>query len=98
MRNTLIFTISSVALEAMLGMIVALTIHSQFKGRGLVRTSMLVPWAIPTVVSSLLWSWMLHDRYGVINSIAIRLGLDGRGAQFCLGRQHVDVADGCRRD
>jgi len=82
MRNTLIFTVSSVALEAILGMVVALTIHSQFKGRGLVRTSMLVPWAIPTVVSSLLWSWMLHDRYGVINSIAIRLGLMDEGRNF----------------
>lgn len=74
MRNTLIFTVSSVTIEAILGMVVALTIHSQFRGRGLVRTSMLVPWAIPTVVSSLLWQWMLNDRYGVINSIAIRLG------------------------
>jgi len=74
MRNTLIFTVSSVTIEAILGMIVALTIHSQFRGRGLVRTSMLVPWAIPTVVSSLLWQWMLNDRYGVINSIFIRLG------------------------
>jgi trehalose/maltose transport system permease protein len=75
LRNTLVFTVSSVTLEAILGMVVALTIHSQFRGRGLVRTSMLVPWAIPTVVSSLLWSWMLNDRYGVINSIFIRLGL-----------------------
>jgi len=75
MRNTLVFTVSSVTIEAVLGMVVALTIHSQFRGRGLVRTSMLVPWAIPTVVSSLLWSWMLNDRYGVINSIFIRLGL-----------------------
>lgn len=74
MRNTLIFTVASVTIEAILGMIVALTIHSQFRGRGLVRTSMLVPWAIPTVVSSLLWQWMLNDRYGVINSIFIRLG------------------------
>ena len=82
MRNTLIFTFSSVALEAILGMIVALTIHSQFKGRGLVRTSMLVPWAIPTVVSSILWSWMLHDRYGVINSIFIRLGLMDEDRNF----------------
>ncbi|MGN6032770.1 MAG: carbohydrate ABC transporter permease [Thermomicrobiales bacterium] len=74
MKNTIVFTISSVALETVLGMIVALTIHSQFRGRGLVRTSMLVPWAIPTVVSSLLWNWMLNDRYGVINSIFVRLG------------------------
>jgi trehalose/maltose transport system permease protein len=82
LQNTLIFTFSSVALEAILGMVIALTIHSNFKGRGLVRTSMLVPWAIPTVVSSLLWSWMLNDRYGVINSIFIRLGFMDEGRNF----------------
>lgn len=71
LSNTGLFTFSSVALETILGMIVALTIHSNFYGRGLVRTSMLVPWAIPTVVSSLLWTWMLNDRYGVINSILV---------------------------
>ena len=75
MQNTVIFTVTSVALETILGMIIALTIHSNFKGRGIVRTAMLVPWAIPTVVSSLLWQWMFHDRYGVINSILKQLGL-----------------------
>lgn len=82
MQNTIIFTVSSVTIEAVLGMIVALTIHSAFRGRGLVRTSMLVPWAIPTVVSSLLWDWMFSDRYGVINSIFIRLGLMDEGRNF----------------
>jgi trehalose/maltose transport system permease protein len=75
MQNTVVFTISSVVLETLLGMIVALTIHSNFKGRGVVRTSMLVPWAIPTVVSALLWQWMFNDRYGVINSILKQLNL-----------------------
>jgi trehalose/maltose transport system permease protein len=48
-------------------MIIALTIHSNFKGRGLIRTSMLVPWAIPTVVSAQMWKWMYHDVFGVVN-------------------------------
>ncbi len=75
LRNTAIFTVSSVTLEAVLGMIVALAIHSNFRGRGLVRTSMLVPWAIPTVVSSVLWGWMFHDRFGFINSLFQKLGI-----------------------
>lgn len=79
LKNTAIFTVSSVTLEAILGMIVALAIHSQFKGRGLVRTSMLVPWAIPTVVSSVLWGWMFHDRFGFINSLFQKLGFLDRG-------------------
>lgn len=82
LRNTMVFTVSAVTLETILGMIVALTINSQFRGRGFVRTSMLVPWAIPTVVSSVLWSWMLHDRFGVINSIFIRLGLMSENRNF----------------
>lgn len=76
LRNTLVFTVTSVGLETILGMAVALTIHSNFKGRGLVRTSMLVPWAIPTVVSSLLWVWMFHDGYGVINGILVGMGFE----------------------
>ncbi|MBA3275399.1 MAG: sugar ABC transporter permease [Chloroflexia bacterium] len=82
LQNTLIFTVSAVTIEAVLGMIVALTIHSSFRGRGLVRTSMLVPWAIPTVVSALLWEWMLNDRYGVVNSILIRLGIFAEDRNF----------------
>lgn len=74
LQNTLVFTASSVLLETILGMIIALTIHSNFKGRGIVRTSMLVPWAIPTVVSSLLWSWMFHDSFGILNNILVDLG------------------------
>lgn len=72
--NTVIFTVTSVGLETILGMIIALTIHSNFRGRGLVRTSMLVPWAIPTVVSSLLWIWMFQDRFGVINQVLKMMG------------------------
>jgi trehalose/maltose transport system permease protein len=69
--NTIVFTVSTVALEAVLGIIVALVIHSNFKGRGLVRTSMLIPWAIPTVVSAQLWRWMYNDVYGVINDLLV---------------------------
>src|SRR5215213_6341222 len=69
--HTIVFTVSSVAIETVLGIIVALVIHSNFKGRGVVRTSMLIPWAIPTVVSAQLWRWMYNDVYGVINDLLV---------------------------
>jgi trehalose/maltose transport system permease protein len=69
--NTIVFTVSSVAIEVVFGIIVALVIHSNFKGRSLVRTSMLIPWAIPTVVSAQLWRWMYNDVYGVINDLLV---------------------------
>jgi len=74
--NTTVFTVFSVFFETILGMIVALTIHSNFKGRGLVRTAMLIPWAIPTVVSAQMWAWMYNDVFGVINDFLVtRLGI-----------------------
>jgi trehalose/maltose transport system permease protein len=69
--HTLVFTVVSVAFEVVLGMIVALVIHSNFKGRGLVRTAILIPWAIPTVVSAQMWAWMYNDVFGVINDLLV---------------------------
>lgn len=66
--NTVQFTISSVAIETVLGMAFALIINSNFRGRGVLRTAILVPWAIPTVVSSRLWGYMFQP-YGVFNDL-----------------------------
>jgi trehalose/maltose transport system permease protein len=69
--HTVVFTVSSVALETVLGLAIALVIHSNFRGRGGVRTAMLVPWAIPTVVSASMWQWMYHDVFGVVNDLLV---------------------------
>ncbi len=73
--NTLRFTFVSVFLETVLGLAIALVIHSNFRGRGIVRAAILIPWAIPTVVSAKMWQWMLNDIYGVINVILVNTGL-----------------------
>jgi trehalose/maltose transport system permease protein len=70
-QNTVKFTVASVAIELVLGVIVALIINSQFRARGLMRTAILIPWAIPTVVSSRLWAYMLNDSYGVFNDLLV---------------------------
>lgn len=75
LRNTLIFAVVSVALETILGVLIALLLNTPFRGRGLMRAAMLVPWAIPTVVSAKMWSWMLNDQFGVVNDILLRSGL-----------------------
>lgn len=67
--NTVRFTVVSVSLELVLGLGIALVVNSKFPGRGLMRTAMLVPWAIPTAVSSQMWKWMYHDVFGVINDM-----------------------------
>jgi trehalose/maltose transport system permease protein len=74
--DTLVFAISTVFLELVLGMIVALIVNANFKGRGLMRAVILVPWAIPTAVSSQMWAYMLQpNRTGFFNTILWHLGL-----------------------
>jgi trehalose/maltose transport system permease protein len=73
--NTVRFAVVSVAFEAVLGMIVALVLNADFKGRGLVRAAILIPWAIPTIVSARMWGWMLNDQFGIINDLLLNLGL-----------------------
>ena len=67
---TVKFTLITVSFEFVLGLIIALVVNSSFKGRGVMRAVMLVPWAIPTVVAAQMWKWMLDDVFGVINDIA----------------------------
>jgi trehalose/maltose transport system permease protein len=68
---TVKFTAITVFFETILGMIVALVVNSNFKGRGAMRAAMLVPWAIPTVVSAQMWKWMYNDIYGVFNDLLV---------------------------
>jgi trehalose/maltose transport system permease protein len=71
--TTLKFAVWSVLIEFVLGLGIALVLNSQFKGRGAMRAAMLVPWAIPTVVSSQMWKWMLDDTFGVVNDFLVKL-------------------------
>ncbi len=72
---TVKFTLITVTFEFVLGLIIALVVNSSFKGRGVMRAVMLVPWAIPTVVAAQMWKWMLDDVFGVINDLADKLPL-----------------------
>jgi trehalose/maltose transport system permease protein len=73
--DTLMFTVISVILELLLGLGVALVVNTAFRGRGLMRAVMLVPWAIPTAVSSRMWEWMFQSsRVGLFNVIGQVLG------------------------
>ena len=71
--TTVKFTLITVLFEFVLGLIIALVVNSNFKGRGVMRAVMLVPWAIPTVIAAQMWNWMYNDVYGVINSALVRV-------------------------
>jgi ABC-type sugar transport system permease subunit len=73
--HTLFFAATSVSLELIIGLWFALALNRTFRGRGLVRAAVLVPWAIPTVVSALLWRFMFEGQTGIVNAGLIDLGV-----------------------
>lgn len=64
---TLLFAATSVALEVAIGLAMALVMNASFRGRGLARAAVLIPWALPTVVAGVLWKYLLNDQYGALN-------------------------------
>ncbi|GAA4412203.1 sugar ABC transporter permease [Actinokineospora soli] len=66
--NTTAFTIVAVGLEVVIGVLMALVMHRAFRGRALVRASILVPWAVPTAIAGLLWRWIFQAD-GVANDL-----------------------------
>ncbi|MCO5177204.1 MAG: sugar ABC transporter permease [Thermomicrobiales bacterium] len=81
-RNSIVttvkFAVITLVFELLLGLIIALVVNSSFKGRGFTRAAMLIPWAIPTVVSARMWAWMYNDIYGVFNDLLQRLHIIDR--------------------
>lgn len=82
MVNSAIFTFSSVAIELVLGMGIALVLNQSFRGRGAVRTIAILPWALPTALIALGWTWIFNDQYGIVNDILLRLGLIDTGINW----------------
>ncbi|MDR1031934.1 MAG: sugar ABC transporter permease [Holosporales bacterium] len=74
-KNTLFFAVVSVSLEAILGFCVAFVLHRSLRFKTVLRAIVLIPWAIPTVVSAKIWGWMFHDVYGVINRVLEVIGV-----------------------
>ncbi|MCZ4610697.1 sugar ABC transporter permease [Streptomyces sp. Lzd4kr] len=66
--NTTFFAVVTVALETLIGVAMALIMHKAFKGRGLVRAGILIPWAVPTAISGLLWRWIFNSE-GIANAL-----------------------------
>ena len=67
LKNTFYFTGVSVSLELFLGLCIAILLNRPFRGKGLARAVMLIPWAIPTVVSARMWEWMYNTDFGLLN-------------------------------
>ena len=98
LAHTLLFAVVTVTLELLLGCLLALAMNRAFRGRALVRAAVLVPWAIPTVVSALLWRFMFEGDAGIANALLVSLGLVRRAAGLVHpSRPRVGAGDPRRR-
>lgn len=74
-RRTLYFTFVSVGVEMVLGVLVALLLNRDFRGRTLVRALMVLPWALPTIVNAMMWRLIYNPEFGSLNALLFQLGL-----------------------
>lgn len=75
LAQTFRFTVVSVGLELVLGLAAALLLNRIVRGRTAMNSAVILPWALPTVVAATMWSLILNDRIGLVNSVLDRLGL-----------------------
>jgi len=73
--RTLYFTVVSVGIELILGIAIAQLIHSHPIGWKILRTCLIIPWAVPTVVNGAMWRWIYSADYGALNAILLKLGI-----------------------
>ncbi|HTH99853.1 MAG TPA: sugar ABC transporter permease [Acidisoma sp.] len=73
--HTLLFTVASTLLETVIGLLMAVLLYERFVGRAILRAIMLVPWAMPTVVTSKMFGWLFDGQHGVINYLLVKCGL-----------------------
>lgn len=88
--NTFYFTAVSVSLELFLGLVIALAINTTFRGRGWVRATVLIPWAIPTVVSAKMWQWIYNPDFGIMNYLLRGAGIISENVNW-LGHKFLAI-------
>lgn len=75
LKVTVIYVVCIVLLQFILGMILSLLLNKEFAGRRLIRSLVLIPWIVPTIVVALIWMWIFQADYGLMNYILMKIGL-----------------------
>ncbi|TCL62547.1 multiple sugar transport system permease protein [Hydrogenispora ethanolica] len=73
--NSIIWTVSNVFLQSVLGLYLALLLNRQFKGRGVFRALAFSPWAVAGILVAMMWSFMYSENFGVLNDLLLKSGL-----------------------
>lgn len=81
-KNTVIWTVASVAGEYIVGLLAAVLLNQKFKGRAFFRTCVFIPWLVPIIVAGMTWDWMLNPDFGIINYILTNLHIISEPINF----------------
>jgi multiple sugar transport system permease protein len=92
LRNSFVFTGIALTIKAVLGVWLAMLLHRHLPGKRVVRGIVLLPWVIPTALSTLAWLWMFDSLYSVVNWTAIRIGLISAPGPNWLGLANYAMA------
>lgn len=85
LAQTLVWTVGSVVLQFALGLVAALILNESFRGRGIARALLLLPWAMPAIAGAFAWKWLYHAQYGLLNELLTGLGVVERGVNWLGG-------------
>lgn len=80
--NTVIWTLASTLIAFVLGFALALALHREFFGRGIMRAIFIIPWVISAVAASYIWKWIYHSDFGIIGVVLVQLGFASRPPNF----------------
>ena len=91
LRLGLVYSLSTIALQLVLGVGTALLLHQSFPGRGLVRALTIFPYVVPTVIAVVIWKWLLNAQFGLVNHALEAAGVVGEPVSW-MGREWIMVS------
>ncbi|MFY0544114.1 carbohydrate ABC transporter permease [Brevibacillus sp. H7] len=71
--RTAYFAVVSISIELILGTLIALLLNEDIKGKTFLRSIIIIPWAVPTIVNGAMWKWIYHSEYGALNALLTQL-------------------------
>jgi multiple sugar transport system permease protein len=80
--NTVIWTLASTLIAFVMGYALALALHREFFGRGVLRAIFIIPWVISAVAASYIWKWIYHSDFGLLGAVLVGLGIVDRPPNF----------------
>lgn len=83
-----VYSVSTILLQIIVGVVAALIVNETFRGRNFVRGVILFPYVIPTVVAIILWKWLLNDQFGLVNYLLVAVGIVDDPISW-MGKDHI---------